>query len=398
MCAIFETLLNARSEMTMIINLKSILFFQMRMAATVLFFLSCCFVQAKVDLTPSALKPAEVEKFLKQHPEYKGLWCSKVVFFNGKLYVSSNIGLLEIDNSSLSKAYQWKNSNGGAIWGDPANRQLWVEVADNGFATFDGNVWRSVPRPTPKKGYFTRAEILEGFHAVSTTNSFWLTGAGCAWCWDKDHRSCTEKLSPPALRIGNRLGKLRRLFFVDNKPFIVARYEYDWAIFGRERLKTRVHGDMIASNLISDKVYYFDNRWIEVSNATVKPLYIEQTVSIDKRGFMLSDEGELYEVGPSGVSKLKVPGTCQALAVTSSETLLASFRDLGVYELAQDWKLRFKVPDSPTQAEDDVFLVENNGKIAIVYDNIRTSTTAGLWILNGTELSRFEFPKAAQTN
>ena len=375
------------------INLGRLSCLQMQMFAVVLLFLGCCLFQAKAAGSPSVLKPDELEKFIKRHPEYNGLYCSSLAFFKGKLYVASNVGLLEIDNDFLSKTYKWKESSGEAPRVDLANGQIWVQIADN-FAVFDGNVWRAVSGPTPQKGYFTRGEILEGFHDVSTPDSFWLTGAGCAWCWNVERRNWEEKLNLPTFKNGNRLGKVWRLFFVENKPLIVVRYEPGWLIHGRERLKTRVHGDRIATNLISDKVYYYDNRWIEVSNAVTTPIYIEQAVSAGKRAFMRSDEDEIYQVDPLGISKLTVPGKCKALTITGSNNLLASFRDLGVYELTSDWKLRFKVSCTQTNMDDHVYLAEDHGKIAIVYDNFQTS---GLWIFNGAELKRFEFPKAVQT-
>ena len=377
------------------LNLARIFGCQVRKNAIVLLFLGYCLFQVNAAITPSVLKPDDVEKFIKRHTEYNGLYFSELAFFRGKLYAASNIGLLEIDNGSLAEAYKWKNSTEGGPWIDLANGQLWVWLADSGFATFNSKVWHAAPRPTPKKGYFTRGEILEGFHEVSTPDSFWLTGAGCAWCWDNTHQKWEEKLDPPAFKDGERLGKLWRLFFIDNKPFLVARYEYDWMISGRERLKTHPHGDRI--NLIGDKVAYFDNRWIEVSNTVTKPLFIEQVVSSGKKGFMRSDEGEIYQVDSSGISKLAVLGYCDALAVTSSDALLASFRDLGVYELAQDWKLRFINPSSQTNVADHVCLAEDNGKIAMIFNNFVTLRTASLLIFNGTELNRFEFPKAAQT-
>src|ERR1017187_6793942 len=274
------------------INPARIFCFQMRWIAIVLLFLGCCLFQIKASITPSVLKPDDLGKFINRHPEYNGLYFSELAFFKGKLYAASNIGLLEVDSGSLAKAYKWKNSTEGGPWIDRTNGQLWVWLADNGFATFDGNFWRAAPMPMPKKGYFTRGEILEGFHEDSMPDSFWLTGASCAWHWDNMHKNWEEKLNPPTFQDGKRLGKLWRLFFMDNKPFLVARYEYDWMGSGGARLKTHVHGDRI--NLIGDKVFYFDNRWIEVSNAITKPLFIEQVISSGKKGFMCSDEGEIY--------------------------------------------------------------------------------------------------------
>ncbi len=383
------------------INLARMFWLQMRWIAIVLLFLGCCLFQVKAAITPSVLSPDELEKLINKHPEYKGLYCSELGDFKGKLYAASNIGLLEIDNGVLSKVYKWKNSTEGGPWIDKANGQLWVWLADDRLATFDGHVWRATPMPTPKKGYFTRGEILEGFHEVSTPDSFWLTGAGCAWCWNIERRKWEEKLSLPTFeesnRLGKRLGGLWRLFFLDNKPFIVVRYAYGWEIIGRERLKTRVHGDRIATNLISDKVYYYDNRWIEVSNAAATPIYVEQAVSVGKRAFMRSDEGEVYQVDSSGIVKLMLPGKCEALTATSSGTLLASFCDLGVYELAQDWTLRFKFPKLQTNVANHVGLAEESGKIAVVRDNFLNSRDSDFWIFDGTEPKKFNFPGDAQT-
>lgn len=382
-------------------SLGKIFCLQIQVWATALSLFGCIHFQAKAAIAPSILTPDKLEKLISKHPEYKGLYCSELGDFNGKLYAGSNIGLLEIDNGALSRAYKWKSSAEGGPWIDKANGLLWVWLADDRFATFDGNAWRSAPMPMPKKGYFTSGEILEGFYETSTHDSFWLTGAGCAWCWNVERRKWEEKFNLPSFEasniLGKRFGRLWRLFFLDNKPFIVARYAYGWEISGREQMKTHVHGDRYAAVLISDRIYHYDNRWIEVSNTAAKPIYFEQAVPLGKRAFMRSDEGEIYQVDSTGIVKLMVPGKCEALTATSSGTLLASFCDLGVYEWAQDWTLRFKFPNLQTNVVNYVSVVEDNGKIAVVRDNFLNSRTSDLWIFDGTAPKKFDFPRDAQT-
>lgn len=101
------------------------------------------------------------------------------------------------------------------------------------------------------------------------------------------------------------------------------------------------------------------------------------------------------------------PGFCDALAVASAPNLLASFHNLGVYELTKDWKLRFKAPYPSTDGEHWVHLAENNGQIALSvsplpqlvaeknssdYKTVYNSFAA-LWIFDGQKLENIPFPK-----
>ena len=349
---------------------------------------------------PSIVSPEDAERLVNKLPDYTRSGYSGLAFYGKNLYATSGIGLLEFEGNSLKNLYRWNKSDSDVEgpWVNLVDGQLWVwRAGDDRLGSFDGKAWHEFAMPQPKKGYFSRGDILDGFFGVSSTNAFWLTGGGCAWSWDLSKKMWTEQLDLPAFKNTTRSGTLERLFLLGDKPFVVVRYEPGWAVFGRARHK----------NLVGDTVHYFDKHWLQVSNNAVQRFFVEQTVSVGGKGFIRTIDGELLQVDPSNITKLETPGFCEALAVTSAGTILASFHNLGVYELTKDWKLRFKAPYPSTDGEHWVYLAENDGQIALsvrpvpqlvaeknssnyktVYDSF-----AALWIFDGQKLENIPLLK-----
>lgn len=349
---------------------------------------------------PSVMFPDDAERLVNKLPNYTSFGYSGLAFYGKNLYAASGIGLLEFENNSLKHLYQWNKSDTDieGPWVNLVDGQLWVwRAGDDRLASFDGKVWRACSMPKPKNGYFSRGDILDGFFGVSSTNAIWLTGAGCAWPWDSSHGKWKEQLDLPAFKNATRSGTLQRLFLLGDKPFVVVRYEPGWAILGRARSK----------KLVGDTIHYFDKRWLQVTNNTVNRFFVEQAMSVGGKGILRTIDGEILQVDSSNISKLESPGFCDALAVASAPNLLASFHNLGVYELTKDWKLRFKAPYPSTDGEHWVHLAENNGQIALSvsplpqlvaeknssdYKTVYNSFAA-LWIFDGQKLENIPFPK-----
>lgn len=350
--------------------------------------------------TPLAMSPEDAERVVNKLPNYTSFGYSGLAFYGKSLYAASGIGLLEFDNNSLKHLYQWNKSDSDVEgpWVNLVDGQLWVwRAGDDRLAGFDGKAWHAFSMPQPKKGYFSRGDILDGFFGVSSTNAFWLTGAGCVWSWDSNHRKWKEQLDLPAFKNATRSGTLQRLFLLGDKPFVVVRYEPSWAILRRDRNK----------KLVGDTFHCFDKLWLQITYSTIKPFFVEQTVSVGGKGFLRTIDGEILQVDPLNISKLESPGFCEALAVTSAGTLLASFHNLGIYEFAKDWKLRFKAPYPSTGGEHWVHLAESDGQIALSVSpvpqlvaeknssNYKTiyNSSAALWIFDGQKLEKISFPK-----
>lgn len=356
-------------------------------------------LSAEISATPSALSPGDAERLVNKLPSYTAFGYSGLAFYGKNLYASSGIGLMEFAGGSLKYLYQWNKFDADAEgpWVNLADKQLWVWLAGNDLlAGFDGKSWRVLPIPQPKKGYVSRGDILEGYHGVSNTNTFWLTGGGSAWPWDSINQKWKDSLALPSFKSGTRSGSLQRLFLLGNEPFVVARYEPGWAILGRDHDK----------NLTGDTIHYFEDSWKDVTNNCGGLFFAEQVVTVEGKGYIRTVDGELLEVTKDAIVQLRTLGKCEVLATTSSGTLLACFHNVGVYEFKKDWELRFKTPYPANEGEHWVHLAEGDGQIALSVSPVPQlvagknisdyktvyNSSAALWIFDGQKLENILFP------
>ena len=357
---------------------------------SLLFIFNCLEVYG--SSSPKVLTPLEAGKFIKKLPAYVGFGYSGLAFYNQKLYVACNIGLLEIEDDIVRKVYQWDKSAITGPWLDLANRQLWIGLQNESVVRFDGNLWQSVSIPSPTNHTLVRGDFLRGYQGFSSSNCFWLVFAGNAWPWEANLRKWNDQIDLPAVKAATRFGHFERLFLLNEKSFIVTGCEPDW--------KIEQHGH--DNSLISDSVQYFDHSWLPVTNLTTTPFFVKQTVSMVGKGFLRTMDGEILQADPSNITKMETPGYCEALAVTSAGTLLACFHNKGVYEFSKVWKLLFKVPYLPTERIRQVYLAESDGLVALathpeshLKDGKRIQTSsARLWLFNGKELKEIQFPIA----
>src|SRR5687767_8075525 len=83
--------------------------------------------QSKSSSNPQIISPQKVAEIAEDLPSYVRFSYSGLVYFNGKLYASSNIGLLEYENGELVSLYKWYNKDDviSGPWFDKANNLLW---------------------------------------------------------------------------------------------------------------------------------------------------------------------------------------------------------------------------------------------------------------------------------
>jgi hypothetical protein len=342
--------------------------------------LSLLHCQILAAATPTLLQPSDAEKAVKRLPKYVGLGYTGLTFFKGRLYAPCNIGVLEIEEGKVRRAYRWnrRDSVVEGIWLDQANNLAWVWVVGDGrLASFDGRTWKSVPMPQPKSGFVTRGDILEGYRGISGSKTFWLEGAGCVWPWDAASGTWKPDLVLP--RFAN-YGSLVRCLFLENKPCVIARYEPGWNLVNWGELASRK----------GDSVHFLDGSWQEITNRTGQPFFVEATVTAGD-GYMRTIDGHVLQIHSGQVSRVSSPGFCEALVVTTSGTLLAEFRNLGIYEFTDRWRCICKAPFESQLEKRWVHLAEDRGTIAVAFtrwpgQKITSSLydlLASIWILRG---------------
>jgi hypothetical protein len=144
---------------------------------------------------PAVVQGSEIPQLLKPLSPTATFGYSGVSFFQGKLFATTNIGLLEIDGSDVTRVFlvQRKYSVVSGPWVDSANRLLWIL---DELLSFDGQDWRRMKMPTPEKGYYSRGDVLEGIRAVDDGESL-CTIVSDLWF----SFSLTKKLKPSCRRI-----------------------------------------------------------------------------------------------------------------------------------------------------------------------------------------------------
>jgi hypothetical protein len=326
---------------------------------------------------PRVVPPQEIPKVIRAIPSYTRFSFSGLSFFNKKLYASSNIGLLEFDGGTLSKLYKWNDSDDvvSGPWLDVANNSLWVmHDGLNQMIRYDGTAWHITEPPRPKEG-FSRGDVLAGFRGAGTPEGFWLEGGGHAWRWDSRGSVWEPVRVPPD-------GSLARIVPLPNTMLLVMRHaSLDFLVKKGQDFK-------------SDTVHYYQDSWKEVPNKTGKSFFAKQVVVIKDVGYILTRDGLIFRVNPTEIAALDAPGECEAIAATTSGTLLAGLRNSGVYEYAGGWQKRFSAPYSSTEAEHWSYLARSDGPTAFAITsmpkldedkrNYPGQTT--LWISSGGEL------------
>jgi hypothetical protein len=139
--------------------------------------------QAPNSGPPKVLSGAAVSRMVHRLPDYAPFSLTGAAYFDDRLYVGSNLGLLEIQNAAVATLFQTQKSDSvvSGPWFDRADHLLWVvDDHTHELLNFNGSSWQRVSMPQPAKGYYSRGDLLEGIKPVGTDAGFWVTAAGGA--------------------------------------------------------------------------------------------------------------------------------------------------------------------------------------------------------------------------
>jgi hypothetical protein len=326
---------------------------------------------------PRVVPPQEVSKIIRAIPSYTEFGYSGLCFFNKRLYASSNIGLLEFDGRSLSRLYKWYDRDDviSGPWLDDADKSVWVmHDGINKLIRYDGNAWSMTELPRPKEGY-TRGDMLEGFRGVGTSEGFWLEGGGHAWRWD-NLNSVWEPVPIP------QDYPVVRFIPLPDIKLMITRHTPPPSLVSRDE------------DFQSDTVQFFDKKWENVTNQTGENFFVEQVVLVNDVVYTRTTKGHILRITPAEITKLDTPGECEAMTVTTSGSLLASFRNSGIYEYRDGWNKKYSSPHPPAGGEHWAYLAESDGRVAFAVspkpqlheDRVKYINQATLWLSEGDEL------------
>jgi hypothetical protein len=355
-------------------------------------------VQAPNNGPPTILPASKISAFIKAQPDYAHFGYSGLVFYKGKLYAATNLGLLELEEGRLGRVYRFQKNYSvvSGPWLDMANQLLWVlDDQTNQLLSYDGTVWHRVNLPRPQKGYYSRGDVLEGIKPSSNAKGFWLQAGGSVWQWDSTKNTWIFENQRTSNLSSQDADTIIGVLPIGTKPLFILRHQ----------LLSFLVRD--SEDFASDTLVTGDGDERVVPNGSGIKFFAENWVVADENGFICTRNGLVLKVTPQAITKLDVPGECETLAATESGILLASFRGKGIYEYTSDWRLRAAHPYPSGDGEYWAHLAGQGKGLAFAIDGkpvvdkehssgsdmkfTRNAPTA-LWYSQGTEFQRIDVP------
>ena len=318
---------------------------------------------------------AKAQLNLKGDSKY-GLSFGSMAYYQGKLHVLSNAGLLVLNGNKLEAVHDWpqyKQSIHGP-WHYEGQNQLWLSrwwAAD--FVILNQAQWESAPLPFSDERVYVRDDV-GSIAAYSIDDDFYYICAGLVWHRLNDGSQWQLLGSPPLAEHHTTERVVAVTKSGDGLKFIVERkYTSRWD----EPKKPHDYS-------IHQKV---DGKW------TSKPLLTSTALKLAINGSetaMLTGEGRVLKLEGTKPVDLNFPGKADAIIYSSQGRLLAASAGKGIFEL-ENGRWRQVVEHQYQLSSFDFlysYLAEHDGQLAY---SVRTTSKnavsndyeyrSGLWIL-----------------
>jgi len=349
------------------------------------------------DGPPRVVAATKLSELVKRLPQSAHFSLSGLSFFDGKLYVGTNLGIVEVSRGAVTRLYQFQRSDSvvSGPWLDRIDHMLWAtDDHTNELLRFDGSKWARMREPVPAKGYYSRGDVLEGVRPIGNAEGFWLAAAGSAWRWNHgalEWRQVSLPHPSDSTNAGDVIGVLpigeRELLLVRHQllPFLLRKDEE----FLSDELVSS--GDSTATPLARDGKSFLADNW---------------TVSADA-GYICTKAQDLIRVTKERVAPMDAPGACEAVATDDNLNLLVAIKSKGVFRHAQgQWTLVAESPYPTGVGEYWTHLSASSGQLAIAIDArpvvdphyssgmdmrfVRNAPTS-LWVLKDGKFALVEF-------
>jgi hypothetical protein len=339
-------------------------------------------MQAPNNGSPSILPAGKLSPLIKAQPDYAQFGYSGLTFYKGKLYVGTNLGLLELEEGRLGRVYPFQNKYSvvSGPWLDTANQLLWVlDDQTNQLLSYDGTVWHRVDLPKPQEGYYRRRDVLEGIKPSSNAKGFWLQAGGSVWRWDLTKNTWVFQNQRKSNLDSQDADTIIGVLPIGTKLLFIVRHQ---------TLSFLVKN---SEDFASDTVVMSDGDGSAVPNSSGIRFFAENWVVADESGYVCTRDGLVLKATPVAVTRLDAPGDCETLASTESGILLASFRGKGIYEYTTDWRLRATHPYPSGNGEYWAHLSGHGKELAFAIDG-KPVVDKEHWYSQGTEFQRIDVP------
>jgi hypothetical protein len=339
---------------------------------------------------PDVLPASEIPKLVSALPPYAPFAFSGLAYFHGKLYVTSNIGLIEVVEGQPTQVYRVQRDYSvvSGPWVDDKNQLLWIQDEQTqALLRFDGRHWTRTPMPQPVKGYYSRGDVLEGIRMVHDGSTLWMHAGGSAWRWD--HGKGQWIMFPAPLRTPTveDANETIGVLIVGREPALIVRHEgLAYLVSEEEEFKT-------------DTIVLASNDWKQIPMDTSLRFFAAHWTTVSETGYLCGRDGRVFKITLERVAGLPAPGKCEALTLIG-DVPVVSFKNKGVFEYSGDWLLRAPYPYTGG-GEYWVHVAAGGGEIAFavhpkpVVERPQTSgsdikfernATGGLWLIRGNQV------------
>ena len=323
--------------------------------------------------TPARFVPGEFAALKSKLPEDRPVDFGHVAFARGKLFVASNVGLIEVDGSKVTAIYRWHAiSRIDAVWAGPGGQSLWVQHAvTNDLSRLDDAGWRNVALPTPERGY-TRGDMLRGFNLATAGADLWLSGGSSLWQWKPDKASW-ETVPVPDMKSGF---ESLEVYGSAQQPLLVRGAN---ELFGSETGAVLLRRDDAGG-------------WSETQ---LPGCCVKDLTALADAIYFRGKKGSLIRIAGEKPETITAPGRVEAIGAANGQ-LIVSVSGVGVFSFAGAWKRIFDAPIARSTDESWAHLATHGDVVAISIDSLSKSkqdpASAGLWISVGPQLVRIEVP------
>jgi hypothetical protein len=240
-------------------------------------------------------------------------------FFQGRLWVASNIGLLEFGEGRLTGLHRWTGDNTTIAFALAGADGLWVQpLQPYSLVRYDGTRWQNIQIPMPPMSQYQIRGLLDYFRVASDGARLWLTGFHHVWEWDNAASNWRT------IRV-SELGQ--RIFAVpvrDGGLFVIRNQSLgdDWI----------VHPDSVV------------NTKGEALSIRAAPFLATDAVAIAGSAWILTSAGHVLRATSTAVEDTGAPGFADAIGASAKGPPLSLVRNQGVYAFDGTWRRRIGWP------------------------------------------------------
>jgi hypothetical protein len=310
---------------------------------------------------PKIVTANRLAGLIKGLPKFAHFSLSGLSFFDGNLYVGTNLGIVEISGGATTRLYQFQSEDSvvSGPWLDKADHLLWaMDDHAQELLRFDGSKWTRMQKPLPAKGYYTRGNALERVRPIGNAAGFWLAAGGTAWKWDSGTLKWLEIAGNlPQPNDYNRVNELIGVLPIGQTTLLIVRHQpFAFTLHAGE--------DFLSDELVSP---------VDPTSTPVaregKAFLAETWTATEDASYICTTAGNLIQVTKGHVVPLEAPGSCETVSTDDNSNLLVSITNKGIFRYAEGkWLLLAGSPYPSGAGKYWTYVSASSGQLAVAID------------------------------